>query len=127
MSAISPTEDLRPFDLSVMLPNIETLRDTVATMALCGETFKDVYQMLEAKRASCITAIEEEFQHRTFDLRRQITAADEATKKLEELIAGARRDSVRVAELQTKKLDLQRDIAAVQQEIRKTKTAAERH
>jgi hypothetical protein len=127
MSALPFTsEERRPFDVSLTLPNIELMRDAVATMAICGEGFDQVLRMIEAKRTSSASAIDEEFQHRTFDLRRQITAIDELLRKIEKTIEEAKNNQVLAADLQQKKLSLQREIDVIQQEIKKKKTAAER-
>ncbi len=126
MPAIPMGDERPPFDLTVVLPNIEMLRDTAASMALCGNTFDDVRTMLESKRTACANAIAAEYEHRTFDLRRQINAAGEAAKNIEKLIDDAKNNRIQIAAAEQKRLDLHREIAALQQEIRKKKVAAER-
>lgn len=128
MSAVPITgeEDHRPFDLSATLPSIETMRDAVATMALCGEEFEQVRAMIEATRTSCEKSIAEEFHHRTFSLRRDVARAEEELRAVEQSIEEARNNRVRLAELQQKKSSLERLVAGILQEIRKKKTSAER-
>jgi hypothetical protein len=127
MSAVPiSTEEHRPFDLTATLPSIETMRDAVATMALCGEEFDQVQQMIETTRASCTGAIEEEFQHRTFALKGEHTRADEELHTIEQAIEDARKNRILLADLQQKKRALEREVAVTEQEVRKKKVAAER-